>query len=886
MNKRFSFLYMVILAAAIVCSACDPDANDPSVDFVIENRSSYRLLNVKLLDKLFVTAGREYEEYLLENSSSASVKLLPETGRRITFFRVDGGGDEFTVTAPITISLRNNRFVIENSTMVTQGGGDPCALSDVLVPPAVEAAAASSTSVIVRWAAVAAGAVYTVSRSTSIAGQYAQIGTPLAETSYTDTGLQPGVTYYYKVTAQSADGARTSGASAAASATTKPAAPSQVAATALSSSGVTVSWSPVVGATSFVIYRAASAAGQYAQIGTSATDSYADTGLEADTTYYYKVAASNVSGVGEQSDATSATTKKAPPVVTATAQSSKSIMISWSAVAGASEYYVYRAPGGDEQQYTRIGTGAAITGASYTDTGLEPDTTYYYKASAISNGEESGMSEAAASATTLSPPSAPSGVTASADSATSVILSWSAVSNAAAYKIYYGTAANTVTTSAGTTADTSYTVTGLLSWTQYYFAISSLDSEGVEGAKSTAEVTATPSDPSATLSAKLLSLASTAQQGGTYTIAIPGNESLAPTTLNYSGKNVTVTLTGGGSEKTVSLSGTGPLFTVASGLTLVLDANVTLKGHSSNDDSLIDVNSGGALTMKDGSKITGNTSPYGGGGVYVAGTFTMDGGTISGNTVPSGYVGGGVAIASGGAFTMNGGTISGNTAASGGGIGTGYSSGARTFIMNGGAISNNISTSGGGGIYIGSGTFTLNGGTISNNTAASSGGGVFVDGEYSGSLTLSGATISGNTVTGSGYVGGGVGIYSGATFTMTSGTISGNRATSGGGVGGTDNTDGGRFIMSGGTISGNSATGASSYNGSGGGVYLQNKYTFTKSGGTIYGSNASTLSNTAVDGGAAVYIYISSSTQRRRNTTAGPSVSLDSAKTGSAGGWE
>jgi fibronectin type 3 domain-containing protein len=885
MNKRFSFLYIVVLAAAIVCSACDPDANDPSVDFVIENRSSYRLLNVKLLDKLFVTAGREYEEYLLENSSSAVVKLLPETGRRITFFRVGGGG-EFTVADPIAISLRSNRFVIDNSTMVTQGGGDSCALSEVIVAPDVEVEAASSTSVIVRWSAVATGAVYTVSRSTSGAGSYTQIGASLAETSYTDTGLQPGTTYYYIVTAQSADGARTSGASTPAHATTKPAAPSQVVVTALSSSGITISWSPVVGATSFVIYRAASGSGQYAQIGTSTIDSYADTGLEADATYYYKVAASNASGAGEQSDAASATTKKAPPVVTATAQSSKSIAISWSAVTGASEYYVYRAPGGDEQQYTRIGTGAAITGTSYTDTGLESGATYYYKASAIYNGEEGGMSEAAASATTLSPPSAPGGITAEADSATSARLSWSAAPNAATYKIYYGTAANAVTTPAGTTANTTYTVPGLSSWTQYYFAISSLDSEGVEGAKSTAEVTATPHDPNATLSAMLLALASTAQQGGTYTIQIAGNESLAPTILDYGGKNVTVILTGGGSEKTVGLSSNGSLFTVKSGVTLVLDANVTLTGRSSNSDSLIEVDSGGALTMKDGSKITGNTSPTGGGGVYVSGAFTMDGGTISGNTAPSGYVGGGVVIASPGAFTMNGGTISGNTAGGGGGIGSGFSAGARTFIMNGGAISNNISTSSGGGIYIGSGTFTLNSGTISNNTAASSGGGVFVDGEYSGSLTLSGATISGNTVTGSGYVGGGVGIYSGATFTMTSGTISGNRATSGGGVGGTDNTDGGRFIMSGGTISGNSATGASSYNGSGGGVYLQNKYTFTKSGGTIYGSNASTLSNTAPDGGAAVYIYISSSTQRRRNTTAGPTVSLDSTKTGGAGGWE
>ncbi|MDR2446279.1 MAG: fibronectin type III domain-containing protein [Treponema sp.] len=882
MNKHFSFFYTVVLAGAFVCLACDPDANDPSVNFVIENLSSYDLYNVKLLNESFVTAGGDF---LAKNTPSASVRLLPETGRRITFALASGGSaSELTVSAPIAISLRDNRFVIENSTMVVQDGGETCALSEVIAPPSnVMAEAMSSISIRVSWSAVAAGAVYAVSRSTG--GAYSQIGggAPIAETSYVDTGLDPGVTYYYKVTAQSADGKRASGASAPASATTKPGAPSLVSAVAQSSTGITVSWSAVTGASSYAVYRAASGGGQYARIATVSTGtSYADTGLEPDATYYYKVAAFNASGAGEQSAVASATTKKAPPVASATPVSSKSIAVNWSAVTGASSYAVYRAASGGGQ-YARIAT--VSTGTSYADTGLEPDATYYYKVSAVYNGEEGGMPETAASAATLPPPSAPSGVTAAADSATSVRLSWSAAPNAAAYKIYYGTAADAVTTYRGETSDTTFTVGDLSTWTPYYFAVSSVDSEGVEGAKSTAEAAATPRDPDATLSAMLSTLASVAQHNGTYTIEIAGNESLAPTDLSYGAKTVTVILTGGGSERTVSLSGAGRLFSIKSGVTLVLDANITLKGHSSNNDSLIEVNTGGFLIMKDGSKITGNTAAYGGGGVYVAGTFTMDGGTISGNTVPAGYVGGAVAIGAGGVFVMNGGTISGNTAGGGGGVGTGSSSGVRTFTMNGGAISGNTSTSGGG-IYIGSGAFTLKGGTVSNNTAASSGGGVLVDGEYSGSLTLSGGTISGNRATGDGYVGGGVGINGGATFTMTSGTISGNRATSGGGVGGTDNTNGGRLVMSGGTISANAATGSSSYSGNGGGVYLQSQYTLIKSGGTIYGSNGGVLSNTAGDGGAAVYIYISGTTKRIRNATAGASVSLDSAKTGGAGGWE
>jgi hypothetical protein len=51
--------------------------------------------------------------------------------------------------------------------------------------------------------------------------------------------------------------------------------------------------------------------------------------------------------------------------------------------------------------------------------------------------------------------------------------------------------------------------------------------------------------------------------------------------------------------------------------------------------------------------------------VYVDGTFTMSGGTISGNTAASSYYGGGGVYAS--TFNMSGGSISGNTASGGGG---------------------------------------------------------------------------------------------------------------------------------------------------------------------------------------------------------------------------
>ena len=226
----------------------------------------------------------------------------------------------------------------------------------------------------------------------------------------------------------------------------------------------------------------------------------------------------------------------------------------------------------------------------------------------------------------------------------------------------------------------------------------------------------------------------------------------------------------------------------------------------------------------------------------------------------------------GGTLIMNDGSkISGNTAtvvspqSNGPAIGGGVYVYEGTFIMNGGEISGN-SADLGGGVYVGTGTFIMNGGVISGNTANLSGGGVF------GSLTMSGGVISGNTAI---TLGGGV--Y--GDLTMSGGVISGNTANAlGGGVAGS-------LIMSDGVISGNTAFHQ------GGGVYL-NGDVITKSGGTIYGYSENDTVNSNVvkddsgnvrdESGHAVYAGDS----KHRETTAGPTVNLDSTKEGAAGGWK
>jgi len=298
------------------------------------------------------------------------------------------------------------------------------------------------------------------------------------------------------------------------------------------------------------------------------------------------------------------------------------------------------------------------------------------------------------------------------------------------------------------------------------------------------------------LANKLAWLQTYAASDTSYTLDVNTNESIASQILSYSNReNITITLRGVDVNQLVSLSSSGTMFSVGNGVTLILDNNITLQGRNSNKASLINVNSGGTLEMNAGSKITGNTvfgsSSYGGGGVYVGGgTFTMNGGEITGNTsyfsasssdASSSSYGGGVYVG-GGTFTMNGGEITDNNTSS-----THYDN-TSGFYAN--------AYSYGGGVYVGGGTFTMSDGEISGNTASASatcgpnsnsayaesyGGGVCVGG---GTFTMSGGEISGNTVTAS-YTKGstflytawartyGGGVYvGGGTFSKTGGTIS------------------------------------------------------------------------------------------------------------------
>jgi uncharacterized protein YxeA len=157
----------------------------------------------------------------------------------------------------------------------------------------------STSSITVEWNAVSGATSYRIYRSESFYGTYTQVGTS-STTSYTNIGLTAGTTYYYKITAYNNGGE--SEQSSNVSETTHPSAPTNLMATANSAYDITISWSSVSSATEYYIYRSTTSSSAYTLVGISTSTSYTDDyGLEANTRYYYRVAAYNSSGEGPQS---------------------------------------------------------------------------------------------------------------------------------------------------------------------------------------------------------------------------------------------------------------------------------------------------------------------------------------------------------------------------------------------------------------------------------------------------------------------------------------------------------------------------------------------------------------------------------------------------------
>ncbi|MCG8401943.1 MAG: fibronectin type III domain-containing protein, partial [Firmicutes bacterium] len=186
-----------------------------------------------------------------------------------------------------------------------------------------------------------------------------------------------------------------------------PADPSALSATAVSTTEIGLTWQDnSTDETGFEIHRSLNATTGFSLVSTQAANvvSYNDTGLNANTTYYYKVRAVK-SGLNSNFTATAnattnATTPTAPGTLTASPVSSTGLSLSWQDNSdNETGFEIHRSLTAGSGHALVTTVAANVT--TYTDNSLTSGTTYYYQVRAV-NGAGSSAFSNEASATTNS----------------------------------------------------------------------------------------------------------------------------------------------------------------------------------------------------------------------------------------------------------------------------------------------------------------------------------------------------------------------------------------------------------------------------------------------------------------------------------------------------
>jgi chitodextrinase len=227
-------------------------------------------------------------------------------------------------------------------------------------------------------------------------------------------------------------------------------------------------------------------------LGSTASTTYAVSGLSASTTYAFTVKAKDAAGNASVASNTASVTTLAPvpdttaptaPTLAASGTTQTSTNLSWSGATdnvGVTGYDVYK---------DGVLLGLTTT-TSYAVSGLTATTTYAFTVNAKDAAGNVSVASNTVSVTTLTPdttaPTAPT-LSASGTTSTTTNLSWSGATDnvgVTGYNVYRGT------TLLGSTTTTTYAVTGLTASTAYTFYVQAKDAAGnVSVASNTVSVT-------------------------------------------------------------------------------------------------------------------------------------------------------------------------------------------------------------------------------------------------------------------------------------------------------------------------------------------------------------------------------------------------------------
>lgn len=374
-------------------------------------------------------------------------------------------------------------------------------------PTGLSAVAVSSSQINLNWTDASNNeSGFEIFRSTDNSNftKIADVGANV--TTYSNTGLNASTRYYYYVGSQrggtpSRTKSNISDATTQAAVPSVPSAPSNLSAVAFGSNQINLTWSDNAdNETGFELERSTDGVsfGKIADLGTN-SNSFSNTGLSASTRYWYRVRAKNSGGDSGYSNVADATTQ-APPVtiprlpsgLAATASSSSQINLNW--IDNANDETAFELERStDGVNFGKIQDLAANT-ITFSNTGLNPSTKYYYRIRAVNSAGPSPYSNVV-DATTQAPPivipRAPGSLSASASSSGQINLNWSDNANdETAFELESSTDGTNFAKLADLAANTTtYSHTGLTASKKYFYRIRAKNSAGASSYSNVADAT-------------------------------------------------------------------------------------------------------------------------------------------------------------------------------------------------------------------------------------------------------------------------------------------------------------------------------------------------------------------------------------------------------------
>lgn len=388
-----------------------------------------------------------------------------------------------TVKAGKTYYYKVEAYNVNSGTKGYGGASDAVAGKTAKRTKITSIVSANEKTLTIKWNKITGAYGYRIKRSTDEDGTYKVVKTIKSgnTTSYKDTSVKAGKTYYYTVETmvKTGDNICYSGDSASMEGRTAKKAKIKYA-VSNGSNQIEVNWGAVSGAYGYRIKRSTSKNGTYKVVATlkgKNNTTYQDKKLKTAKTYYYKIETINKvngkKGYSGNSAAVSAKTLKTTSITAVKATGSTSVRLEWKAVDGASGYQIYRSTSKDSG-YKKVGQVKGKNTKKYEDKTLEAGKTYYYQVRAYkSNSAKNGVASfsKAQKAWTIKQVVF-SQIT--SDSKNQVTLGWKKVSKAQGYDIYRSDKSNSgfekiASISSGSTL--TYTDKGVKSGNTYYYKI-------------------------------------------------------------------------------------------------------------------------------------------------------------------------------------------------------------------------------------------------------------------------------------------------------------------------------------------------------------------------------------------------------------------------------